>query len=135
MWRLQGEFSAERQTAYAEAVVRLCFPSPAIVALLLALLVSQAASSVCAVQCAQHPAMTHCHAMSHGDTAAAKNCPSGGICSVDLLVSRQQETAGPTGIHVEFRSDVFLSRLASASFTQTLLSSVSPPPLVTALRI
>jgi hypothetical protein len=104
------------------------------VAVLLALLVSQAASSVCAVQCVEHPAMPHCHAMSHGGGALLKNC-STGICTVDLLVNRQQESAGPTGIHIDVRSDVFLPSLAPASFTHARRSSVSPPPLVTALRI
>jgi hypothetical protein len=107
----------------------------AIVAVLLALLVSQAASSVCAVQCVEHPAMPHCHATSHGGGALLKNCSTGGICAVDLLVNRQQETAGPTGIHVDLRSDVFLPSLAPALFTNARRSSASPPPLVTALRI
>ena len=115
--------------------MRLRLSSVSIVAVLLALLVSQAASSVCAVQCVQHPAMPHCHATSHGGGALAKNCSTGGICVVDLLVNRQQETVGPTGIHVDFRSDVFLPSLPATSFTHARRSSVSPPPLVTALRI
>ena len=115
--------------------MRLPFPSATIVAVLLALLVSQAASSVCAVQCAQHPAMAHCHAMSHGDPAAVKNCLTGGICAVDLLVNRQQETAAPSVFQVHVRSAVFLPSMAPAAFTHARRSSVSPPPLVTALRI
>lgn len=107
----------------------------AIVAVLLALLVSQAASSICAVQCVEHPVMPHCHAMSHGGGALVKNCSTGGICDVDLLVNRQQETAAPTAIHVDVRSDVFLPSLPATSFTHARRSSVSPPPLVTALRI
>ena len=104
-------------------------------AVLLALLVSQAASSVCAVQCVEHPAMPHCHAMSHGGGALLKNC-STGICTVDLLVNRQQETVSPTGIHIDVRSGVFpLPTLPATSFTRAPRSSVSPPPLVTALRI
>ena len=114
--------------------MRLRLPSATIVAVLLALLVSQAASSVCAVQCVEHPAMPHCHAMSHGG-ALLKNCSTGGICAVDLLVNRQQETAVPTAIHVDFLFSVFLPSLSPASFTHARQSSVSPPPLVTALRI
>jgi hypothetical protein len=110
------------------------FPSATIVALLLALLVSQAASSVCAVQCVQHPAMPHCHAMSHGGGALLKNC-STGICAVDLLVTRQPEIAAPTGIHVDFRSAIFLPALPPALLPNARRSSASPPPLVTALRI
>jgi hypothetical protein len=105
------------------------------VAVLLALLVSQAASSICAVQCVQHPAMPHCHAMSHGGGAQLKNCSNSGICAVDLLVNRQQEIAGATGIHVDFRSDVFLPSSAPAPITRARRSSASPPPMVTALRI
>ena len=114
--------------------MRLRLPSATIVAVLLALLVSQAASSVCAVQCVEHPAMPHCHAMSHGGGALLKNC-STGICTVDLLANRQQDVAGPTGIHIDVRSDVFLPSLLATSLTPARRSSVSPPPLVTALRI
>ena len=113
--------------------MRLPFPSATIVVVLLALLLSQAASSVCAVQCAQHPGMAHCHAMSHED--GVKSCATGGICAVDLLVNGQPETAGPTGIQVDFRSAVFLPSLPPASFSHARRSSVSPPPLVTALRV
>jgi hypothetical protein len=115
--------------------VRLFFPSATIVAVLFALLVSQAASSVCAVQCVEHPAMPHCHAMSHGGGPLVKNCSTGGVCAVDLLVSRQQEIAGAAAIHVDLRSDIFLPSLAPALFTNARRSSASPPPLVTALRI
>jgi hypothetical protein len=115
--------------------VKHLFSSATIVTVLLALLVSQAASSVCAVQCVQHPAMPHCHAMSHGGGPLVKNCSTGAICAVDLLVNRQQETAGPTSIHVDFHSDVFLPSSAPAPLTHARRSSVSPPPLVTALRI
>jgi hypothetical protein len=105
------------------------------VAVLLALLVSQAASSVCAVQCVNHPAMPHCHAMSHGGGALVKNCSNSEFCAVDFLVNRQQEIAGPTGVHVDLRSDIFLPSLAPALFSNARRSSASPPPLMTALRI
>jgi hypothetical protein len=115
--------------------VRLPFPAAMVAVVLFALLVSQAASSVCAVQCAQHPAMDHCHAMAHANRVALKSCATGGFCTVDLLANRQPETAGSTGIHVDVRSGVFLSTLSPASFTDARRSNVSPPPLVTALRI
>jgi hypothetical protein len=101
------------------------------VAALLALLVSQAASSVCAVECAQHPAMEHCHAMSH----AVKGCSTVAVCTVDLLLNKQQETAGPALIHVELRSDVSSPATSPALFSRPPRSSFSSPPLVTALRI
>jgi hypothetical protein len=116
-------------------LLKFPFPSVTIAAVLMALLVSQAASSVCAVQCAGHPAMEHCHAMSHGCPDAMKGCLSSGICTVDLLVSKQQENTASAGIQIDFRSDFVLPASLPAFFTRVARSSVSPPPLLTSLRI
>jgi hypothetical protein len=118
--------------------------------LLLVLLVTQAASSVCGAQCVQHQlpnptagsahVMAHCHSMLHPDTAAIQTCPAGAhsLCAIDLLVNKQEKAAGPLVIHAGGRPDILLPGLNPASFPPVVPSPRSSPgssPLITALRV
>ena len=113
---------------------------PTIVALLLALLVSQAASVVCTAQCLQHQqhtATAHCHAMQPStNNATAQTCPPGGLCVTDLLANNQQKTSlQPTAQAI---APILLPVLTTTPRTPTLLqprSTVGDPPLITPLRL
>ncbi|HET6215801.1 MAG TPA: hypothetical protein VFE27_02205 [Acidobacteriaceae bacterium] len=119
-----------------------------IAALLLALLVTQAASSVCTVQCVQHQmasrpaaAMTHCHAMSEPTNgAAAQSCPptATSYCVIDLLANTQQKTLAQPTIHADARPTRLVPALNNAARTPLfplLRSSIGDPPMITPLRV
>ncbi len=119
-----------------------------IAALLLALLVTQAASSVCTVKCVQHQmasgpaaAMTHCHAMSQpANGATAQTCPptATSFCVIDLLANTQQKTLAQPTIHAGARPFSLLPTTIIAARTPVfplLRSSIGDPPLITPLRV
>jgi hypothetical protein len=119
-----------------------------IAALLLALLVTQAASSVCTVQCVQHqmangaaPAMTHCHAMQQpANGAPAQTCSptATSFCVIDLLANTQQKTLAQPTIHAGARPARLLPVLnitARVPAFPLLRSSIGDPPLITPLRV
>jgi hypothetical protein len=119
---------------------------PTMVALLLALLVTQAASVVCTAQCLQHQQHTqtsaatgHCHAMQpSSNNPAAQTCPATAtsFCVTDLLANDQQKTSlQPT---VQAIAPILLPFLTTTPRTLTLLqprSTVGDPPLITPLRL
>jgi hypothetical protein len=120
--------------------------------LLLALLVTQAASSVCSTQCLQRqmgtpsaghdPVMTNCHSMVQPTAtgAAADSCPpqTSSVCVIDLLANKQGKTAAPPSIQADWHPDTLLSGLNIASPAPAdpgLRSSIGHPPLITPLRV
>src|SRR6202034_167326 len=121
------------KTAYSEPTVRLSFHSAArralpvtIVALLLAVIVTQAASFVCTAQCIQHqlarPSATHCHSMQQpeGNRTSVGTCPSSTntLCVTDLLANNQNKTAAKSlSTYAEFRPAALLFPLTLVSFT------------------
>jgi len=120
--------------------------SPAtIVALLLALLVTQAASFVCDAQCLQHhqgtrtAAMTHCHPIhQQSNGTAAQTCPptAASFCVIDLPANRQEKTLAPATIHADTRPTSQLRILNIPARTPVLLrTSIGDPPLITPLRV
>jgi hypothetical protein len=143
--------------AYSETVVtsplhsaaRRIFPA-GIAALLLILLVTQAASSVCSTQCLQrqmgtpspghNQAMADCHSMAQPVGPAVRSCPpkTYSICVVDLLANRQAKTVAPLSVHADQHPDTLLPTpniVASAPADPGLRSSVGHPPLITPLRV
>lgn len=145
------------RTAYPEVVVsvpsytlrRIMLP-----VLLLALLMTQAASSVCTAQCVQRqlpvdstgvaPSMTHCHSMlmarpeANGATVQTVACTHS-VCAIDLLANPRERAsvqARPLAVSADSRSPLF--GLNMASFIPAYpspRSSIGPSPLITALRI
>jgi len=154
---LQCRWRGWARTAYPEVVVtlplytlrRIMLP-----ALLLALLMTQGASSVCVAQCVQHqlpvdstgvgPSMTHCHSMpmvrpeANSDTLQTAPCTHS-ICAIDLLANPRERTPvqpRPLVLNASLSAPHF--GLNIASFTPaypSFRSSISPSPLITALRI
>jgi hypothetical protein len=139
--------------AYPEPAVTLLLlrsvgrrsPPTTIVALLLALVVTQSASFVCSAQCLQHlqasqtvGEMTHCHSMLPSDShPAAQTCPptATSFCVTDLLASDQQKTLVPT---IQPDVTVLLPNLTIAAHAPVfppLRSTIGDPPLITPLRI
>lgn len=114
-----------------------------IAALLLALLVTQAASSVCDAQCLQHQpvsnpgAMTHCHEMQQPvNGAAAQTCPSTtSFCVTDLLANTQQKTQAQPTIHSDTRLLPVLNITTRTPAFPLLRSTIGDPPLITPLRV
>jgi hypothetical protein len=117
------------------------------VVLILALLLTQAASFVCGAQCLQHQqasstvaAMTHCHAMhpsSKGITA--QTCPPSAtsLCVIDLLANNQQKNLVQLSISAEAHPTL-LPVLTVAPRTTTFppqRSTIGDPPLLTPLRV
>jgi hypothetical protein len=121
-------------------------PTTTIVALLLALLLTQAASSVCDAQCLQrqqrrHAAMTHCHAMQQpADGVAAQTCTptANSFCATDLLANNQEKTLVQSTIHVDASPVGALTVPNTPSHTPVpthLRSTIGDPPLLTPLRV
>jgi hypothetical protein len=119
-------------------------PTTTIVVLLLALIVTQAASFVCGAQCLQHQqpaAMSHCHTIhpsSKGITA--QTCPPNAtsFCVTDLLANNQQTTLLQPTIRADARPTALLPVLTVAARTSIfprLRSSIGDPPLITPLRV
>jgi hypothetical protein len=119
-----------------------------IVVLMLALLVTQAASFICGAQCLQHQqpnpiaaAMTHCHAMhSSSKGITAQTCPPNAtsFCVTDLLANNQQTTLLQPTIRADARPTALLPVLTVAARTPVfprLRSSFGDPPLITPLRV
>jgi hypothetical protein len=141
--------------AYPEPAVSLRLLSPprrvppaTIVVLMLALLVTQAASFVCGAQCLQHQrasstgaAMTHCHAMQPSSKGIlAQTCPPSAtsFCVIDLLANSQQKTLVPPTIHANAGPVTLLPGLTVAARTPVFpgfRSSVGDPPPLTPLRV
>jgi hypothetical protein len=126
---------------------RRIFPPIAIV-LLLGLLVSQAASSVCNTQCMQHQlatrsagddsAMTDCHSMPQPEGLVENTCPGSAFCAIDLLANIQSKTLAPQIVSLDRHPDTFLPGLnngGSAPLHPSVRSSFSDPPLITPLRV
>jgi hypothetical protein len=139
------------EMAYAGNVVssslRRTFPAMTTV-LVLALLLTQAASTVCTAQCVQRQlpeTPTHCHSMLHACPHAnnataetARACDSS-LCGMDLLAGNHDRSLAQQRPPAAC-SDSYGSRpgLNIASFSQTcasLRSSVGGPPMITALRV
>src|SRR5271165_4104934 len=155
MWGTQPYWRVQRRTAYPEGVVRLPFHSlgrrvfPATIAVLLfALVVTQAASSVCTAQCVEHQlgtrstgATTHCQSMLQpANGAAVQTCPAStySFCVIDLLANSQEKTTVPQLIHAELPPGALLLVLdipALAPLYPPLRSSIGDPPLITPLRV
>ena len=124
---------------------------PAIIAvLLLVLLVTQAASSVCSTQCMQHQmgtpstghasAMADCHSMAQPAGPAVESCPpkTYSVCVVDLLANRQGKTVAPPSVQIHLYPDTLLptqNTVASAPADPGLRSTIPHPPLITPLRV
>jgi hypothetical protein len=117
--------------------------------LLLVLLMTQAASTVCGAQCVQHQVlnpsvhtMSHCRSMlqpEHG-TVVLQTCPAGthAFCAIDLLANSQGETATLLVLQVDCRSDSLLPGQSIPRFissTRLLRSTTDSSPLITALRV
>ena len=122
-------------------------------ALLLVLLVTQAASSVCGAQCIQHQlpassvgnahAMVHCHSMlqpPQANGAALQTCPdpAHSFCAIDLLANIRGTNVGSLLIHADRRTDALLHNPSIASLTPanpSPRSSAGFSLLITALRV
>jgi len=124
--------------------LRRTFP---IVALVLALLLTQAASTVCTAQCLQQQlpeSSTHCHSMlhacSHANSATVETtraCNSS-VCGMELLAGEQDRSLAQRPLAVYSDSYGSLPGLDIASFPQvpaSLRSNVGGPPMITALRV
>jgi hypothetical protein len=117
--------------------------------LLLVLLMTQAASTVCGAQCVQHQlpnpsahVMAHCHAMQQPEPNAPElqTCQTGthAVCVVDLQANTQGKTASPLALHAEVRPEALLQGQSIPRFISTsklLRSSTHSSPLITALRV
>jgi hypothetical protein len=123
-------------------------PPTTIVVLMLALLVTQAASFVCGAQCLQHQqpnrtaaAMTHCHAMHQSSKGVtAQTCPPSAtsFCVIDLLANNQQKILVQPTVHASARPTTLLPVLTVAArilvFPQ-FRSTIGDPPLIAPLRV
>ena len=140
--------------AYAKSVVNLSSPSRTrskivLPLLLLVLLMTQAASTVCGAQCVQHQlpnpsahGMAHCHSMEQPDSNAPElqTCQTAthAICVVDLQANTEGKTASPLALQAEVRPDALLQGQSIPQFISTfqlLQSSADSAPLITALRV
>lgn len=140
--------------AYAKSVVNLSSPSRTrskivLPLLLLVLLITQAASTVCGAQCVQHQlpnrsahGMAHCHAMQqpHSNDPELQTCQTGthAICVVDLQANTEGKTATPLVLHADVHPDALLQGQSISRFISTsclLRSSTDSSPLITALRV
>ncbi|MGA3224935.1 MAG: hypothetical protein ABSC65_14305 [Acidobacteriaceae bacterium] len=136
-------------TSPLHSAARRIFPA-SIAALLLVLLVTQAASSVCSTQCMQHQlgtpsanhnqAMADCHSMAQPVGPALQGCPpkTYSICIVDLLANRQGKTVARLSVQANRQPDTLLpthNLVAPTPADPGLRSSVGQPPLITPLRV
>jgi hypothetical protein len=140
--------------AYAKAVVKLSSPTRTrskiiLPVLLLVLLVTQAASTVCGAQCVQHQVpnpsahvMAHCDAMQQPESNAPElqTCQTGthAICVVDLQANTQGKTASLLALHADVRPEDLLPGQSIPYFispSHLLRSSTDSSPLITALRV
>ena len=117
--------------------------------LLLVLLMTQAASTVCGAQCVQHQlpnpsthVMAHCHSMLQPESSGSvmQTCQTGAhaICAVDLQANTQGKTASPLVLHANVRSGALLPNQNVPQFVSSfhlLRSSTGSSPLITALRV
>ena len=117
--------------------------------LLLVLLLTQAASTVCGAQCVQHEfpshaphAMAHCHSMQQSESngPALKTCQTGthAICVIDLQANPQGKGAPRLALHATLRAEAVLPHQTFPHFettTRLFRSSTNPTPLITALRV
>lgn len=145
--------TALEEMTYPETVVSLLFHAtgrrilPAMIAvLLLAVVVTQAASFMCMAQCVQHQlgsravasVMTHCHSMVQCPNPAVEPpaaCVSS-FCVIDLPVNTPPVQPRPLAVRANLRG--LLPGLNNASFlpaSPSLRSSMGGPPLITALRV
>jgi hypothetical protein len=121
-------------------------------ALLLLLLMTQAASTVCGAQCVQHQfpnpsahAMAHCHSMQQPESNApaletCQTCQTAthAVCAIDLLLNSHAKTVSPLALHADVRPDTLFLNQNPPHFTPTshlLRSSTHSSPLITALRV
>jgi hypothetical protein len=116
--------------------------------LLMALVMTQAASTVCTAQCLQQQppgSSTHCHSMLHtcppaiNATADTSRACNSSACGMDLLTGNQDRPLAQQRPLVVY-SDSYdsLPGLDAASFPHAcapLRSSFGGPPMITALRI
>jgi hypothetical protein len=145
--------TALEEMTYPETVVSLLFHatrrrilSAMIAVLLLAVVVTQAASFVCMAQCVQHQlgshpaasAMKHCHSMVQCPNSAVERpaaCISSS-CVIDLPVNTTPVQPRPLAVRANLRD--LVPELNNASFlpaSPSLRSSMGGPPLITALRV
>jgi len=117
--------------------------------LLLVLLMTQAASTVCGAQCVQHQfpnpsahVMAHCHSMQQPESNGPnlETCPTGthAICAVDLLANTQGKTASLLVPLADIRSGALLPSRNVPQFVSAshhLRSSTNSSPLITPLRV
>jgi hypothetical protein len=123
-------------------------PSTTIVVLMLALLVTQAASFVCGAQCLQHQqasrtaaAMTHCPAMHpslKGITVQTGPPTATSFCVTDLLANSQEKTL----LHPTIDGNTHaINPVPSLNIPARPLafpprrSAIGDPPLITPLRV
>jgi hypothetical protein len=123
-------------------------PPTTIVVLMLALLVTQAASFVCGAQCLQHQqasstaaAMTPCHAMHQSSKGiTAQTCPPSATssCVTDLLANSQEKLLVQSDIRADARPTALLPVLTVAARTPVfppLRGTIGDPPLLAPLRV
>jgi hypothetical protein len=117
--------------------------------LLLVLLMTQAASTVCGAQCVQHQfpnpsahVMAHCHSMQQPESNGheLQTCPAGthAFCAVDLLANTQGKTARLLVLLADVRAAAILPSTSIPQFnsaSRLLRSSTDSSPLITALRV
>jgi hypothetical protein len=134
-------------TLLLRSVVRR-IPPTTIVVLILALLITQAASFVCGALCLQHQQpnptaaqITHCHAMHPSPKGIkAQTCPptAASFCVIDLLANNQQKTLVQPTIQADAGPTVLLPIFTLAPSTPVfpmLRSTIGDPPLITPLRV
>jgi hypothetical protein len=116
--------------------------------LLLVLLMTQAASTVCGAQCVQHQfpnpsahVMAHCHSMQQPEYNGSElqTCETAThACVVDLQANTQGKTASPLALQADVRPGALLPGQNIPHFISTshlLRSSTDSSPLITALRV
>jgi len=120
-----------------------------LLAVLLALLITQAASSVCGAQCVEHQlpnspaghAMNHCRSMmnmqSAMDATALQTCALGAhsYCAVDLLANNPAKAVVLVSSPASSGTPVSLHSESSTAALLPLRCSPSSSPRITALRI
>lgn len=118
-------------------------------ALVLALLMTQAASTVCGAQCVQHQfpnpsahLMAHCPSMQQPEPngPTLRTCQTGthATCAVDVLANTQGKTASLLVPLADVRSGAHLPSQNVPQFVSAshhLRSSTHSSPLITALRV
>jgi hypothetical protein len=119
----------------------------AIVALLLALLLTQAASSVCTAQCMEHglpvssnsAVMSHCHSMvppvPHAAVANSYPATCDSICAVEPQANVQSTAPVAPSTVSESRVGLLPALLIFPLLFSSPRSSAGVPPLITPLRV